>query len=179
MMMNHMERHATGVYIGDVPRSWLEEQGKYICHCKKLVSEFARNSHQSKCTSRPQANETPDRAMPSLDEVFSLQKPTLKRIPAAARQCWGRVLQNEINHAVHENTVEAFTSFLMLPKCVLPSAKRAGAKITHRVDIQTLCNRWSAGKNACLGVTKIVKQERKRRILEDSAESAAGGNCLC
>ncbi len=34
----------------------------------------------------------------------------------------------------------------MLPKCVLPSAKRAGRKNKHRADIQVLCNRWTAGE---------------------------------
>jgi hypothetical protein len=165
-MIHHLERHSAGICPGEVPPTWLTEKRKYICACSKILSETSRNSHQSKCTAAPLPQRETNPELPSLEEVFRLQRPTLKHIPAAARQIWARVLQDAIKQAIQQNDVEAYTLLFMLPKCVLPSAKRAGKK-AHRVDIVTLCNRWAQGERlelwdeACRSAAKKSNLGRK------------------
>ena len=45
-----MTLHAQGVFPGDVPITWLEENGLYICrYCFQLVSNTRLSSHTNKC----------------------------------------------------------------------------------------------------------------------------------
>ena len=83
--------------------------------------------------------------LPSLDEVFQLKLPTLRYIPSNARPAFARVLSAALHSVVHENTVEAWTKLLLLPKCCLPSSKRKG-RHSKLYDISALCDLWSRGQ---------------------------------
>jgi hypothetical protein len=152
MVTQHLERHAQGVYLGGVPAVWLHKNRKFLCSCNRILTECFRHTHNSRCTA---VNELPEAAhvidpqmLPSLHDVMSLNRPTLKHIPGRAKQAWGRTLQNALRDATQNNTVESFTRLAMLPKCVLPSAKRAGKRNTHIKDIVALCEKWDSGQHA-------------------------------
>ena len=49
MWRSHMGLHARGLFRGDVPREWLQEQGLYICDCRALVAKSRRASHSRRC----------------------------------------------------------------------------------------------------------------------------------
>ena len=49
MWRTHMGLHAQGLFHGDIPREWLQEQGLYICECQALVAISRLASHLRKC----------------------------------------------------------------------------------------------------------------------------------
>ncbi|KAL5474555.1 hypothetical protein EMCRGX_G026516 [Ephydatia muelleri] len=50
MWKAHMTLHAQGVFSGDVPITWLEENDLYICrYCFQLVSSCRLSTHSKKC----------------------------------------------------------------------------------------------------------------------------------
>jgi hypothetical protein len=167
MMVGHLERHAQGIFLGEVPQAWLYQNRKFVCMCQQIVSETSRNAHKNRChavqpssLSIPTFDDDAPMPLPSLEEIMSLSRPTLKHIPFKARQIWGRVLQDAIHQATTNNSLESFTHLAMLAKCVLPSAKRAGRKHTHRKSITDLCKQWVAGKRLELW-EEAVKNSRK------------------
>ena len=94
----------------------------------------------------PSESKSEDWTLPSLDEVFSTNRPTLTFVPTVHRQAWGRVLGKALKNVVSQKTVEAWTRLFMLPKCVLVVPKRGGKR--NRGDNKTiseLCDRWERG----------------------------------
>ena len=53
-----------------------------------------------------------------------------------------KTLQDELEDEINENKIEAFTKTFVLPKCDLPSQKRAGLKHKNTFDISYLLNEW-------------------------------------
>jgi hypothetical protein len=153
MVFQHLERHTQGIFSGSVPLAWLKQHRKFVCEgCQKIVSESYRNSHYSRCSVSPTAegSHAGNEQLPSLDEVFSLNRPTLKHVPACAKQIWGRILQGALQQAIFQNNTESYTYLAMLPKCVLPSEKRGGKNNQHRQNVVSLCERWEAGDRLVL-----------------------------
>ena len=83
--------------------------------------------------------------LPSLSDICNLRCPTLRFVPNNAKAAFARVLSATLRTVVSEYTVEAWTKLLMLPKCVLPSAKRRG-RHNRPVPIDALCRMWSEGR---------------------------------
>ena len=126
----HMEKHSECIFLGEVSEAWLTSQRKLICAWRKLVSCVHRESHSRRCSATNsheigQATSTSTTEMPALDEVLTLMLATLKHIPKRARQKFGKVLHDVLAHVISVNDEDAWTNFMMLPKCVLPSSKRA------------------------------------------------------
>ena len=165
-----MQDHAFGIKHGPVPQQWLKENSLFICvSCCKLVSFSHANSHAKKCvavqahslasatthTTTSAVASTPP-ALPTLTEVLSCQCSTLKYIPRRARQLFGMVLVEAMKSIILNNNIEAWTRFLMIPKCVLPSLTRGGKK-QHPIPIEQLCQDWLDGKEALLWSSTISK----------------------
>ena len=159
MWRSHMNLHSQGVFPGEVPTWWLEEQDLSVCtHCLHLVvvSRFA--SHLEKCPanvsgghsflhssfadSSPSENQIP--ALPSFHIVCELQCPTIRYIPHKARPAFAQVLSDILKSICYENSDEAWLRLFMLPKCVLRATRRSGRNCKHP-SIEQLCNLWSQG----------------------------------
>ena len=162
----HMSLHAQGILRGVVPISWLEEHNSYICpHCSRPVSNSRMSSHsrncsgvevtQSQITNQPSnssnmsSNTQQTVSLPTFEEVCQLNLPTLRFIPSKSRPAFARALSSALRCVIKENTEEAWLKLFMLPKCVLPSAKRCGRhEKLHPIDF--LCNLWANNDLTCL-----------------------------
>ena len=160
MWRSHMNLHAKGVFPGEVPTWWLQEQNLTVCtNCFCLVAVSRFTSHLDKCStivvsgcrsfphrslgvSCPSENPLP--ALPSWEEVCELQCPTIRYIPHKARPAVARVLSDVLRSICFENSEEAWLKLFMLPKCVLRASKRGGRHCKHP-SIEQLCGLWSQG----------------------------------
>ena len=104
-----------------------------------------------------------EEALPTPEEVMSLRRPTLKHIPKGARQKFGKIFYDCLSQVVSENDETAWTKLLMLPKCVLPSNKRAGRKKTLP-SIESFCDRWERGNWSTLWVPPLLVPRRWRLL---------------
>ena len=65
------------------------------------------------------------------------------------RPAFSRVLSSALHLVIHENSVQAWTKLLLLPKCCLPSMQCTGHR--HKgVDIVSLCDLWDKGQYGVL-----------------------------
>eukprot|EP00731_Ephydatia_muelleri_P011585 Em0006g479a len=160
MWRSHMNLHAKGVFPGEVPTWWLQEQNLTVCtNCFCLVAVSRFTSHLDKCStivvsgcrSFPHSSlgvscpsENPLPALPSWEEVCELQCPTIRYIPHKARPAVARVLSDVLRSICFENSEEAWLKLFMLPKCVLRASKRGGRHCKHP-SIEQLCGLWSQG----------------------------------
>ena len=158
MWHHHMDSHLKGILPGAVPDAWLLEHGLSVCHsCIKLVSTSHLVSHQQKCVPAisisvpPPSDTSADLpSLPSLEEVCSLRCPTIRFVPNKAKPAVARVFSTALMAVIFENSVSAWLRLFMLPKCVLPSAKRVG-RHNKPVPIESLCAMWADGKISDLG----------------------------
>ena len=151
----HMDSHLRGVLPGAIPDSWLKEQGLSVCHsCVKLVSTPHLVSHWRKCSAQRSSTLAPvldvssshcSSDLPSLDAVCSLKCPTICFVPNKARQAFARAFSAALMAVISEITVTAWLKLFMLPKCVLPTAKRGGHH-NKPVPIESLCAMWAEGQ---------------------------------
>ena len=126
MWHSHMSFHAGGMFPGEVPRSWLNDENLFICSlCNQLVSNARTSSHRQCCRSRansmgpaaipPNLPSLPsNQGLPSLKEVFQLRCPTLRFIPAKSRPAFAQVLSSTLRLVVSENSEEAWLKLFML-----------------------------------------------------------------
>eukprot|EP00731_Ephydatia_muelleri_P034939 Em0087g8a len=154
----HMNLHAQGVFPGEVPTWWLEEQDLSVCthYCLRLVAVSHFASHLEKCPTNVSGcrsflpssladsspSENPIHALPSLEVVCELQCPTIRYIPHKARPAFARVLSDVLKSICYENSEEAWLRLFMLPKCVLRASRRGGRLCKHP-SIEQLCSLWS------------------------------------
>jgi hypothetical protein len=68
--------------------------------------------------------------LPTLDEVVEKNSRILKRIPRGARVSFARALIQLCREVEEQNSVDAWTAYLMFAKCVLLPCKRYGRR--HR-----------------------------------------------
>ena len=106
MWHNHMTLHAKGALPGIVPSKWLSEHNLFVCpSCSQLVSNSRHASHLRQCSQRciapvslqqpvsiPCSDDSQD--LPTFDQVYQLNHPTLRYIPAKARPA----LQEPFHH---------------------------------------------------------------------------------
>ena len=152
MWHSHMSLHASGLFPGAVPITWLQDQDLFICSlCHQLVSNTRSRSHSTRCRGRvnipvahqvayPQVSPTrfSSQSLPSFEEVCELHRPTLRFISSRARPAFARVLSASLRSVLSDNSEEAWLKLFMLPKCVLPSAKRRGRNLKP-TSIEVLC----------------------------------------
>eukprot|EP00731_Ephydatia_muelleri_P033215 Em0026g35a len=74
-----------------------------------------------------------------------LKCPTIRFVPNKARQAFARAFSAALMAVISENTVTAWLKLFMLPKCVLPTAKRGGHH-NKPVPIESLCAMWAEGQ---------------------------------
>ena len=72
--------------------------------------------------------------------VFSFKCVTIQFIPNRAKHAFARALSSSLQRVVSENSLDSW-KLLMLPKCILPSAKR-GVCHNKPVPIEALCVLW-------------------------------------
>ena len=161
----HMNLHAQGVFPGEVPTWWLEEQDLSVCthYCLRLVAVSHFASHLEKCPTNVSGcrsflpssladsspSENPIHALPSLEVVCELQCPTIRYIPHKARPAFARVLSDVLKSICYENSEEAWLRLFMLPKCVLRASRRGGRLCKHP-SIEQLCSLWSQGDSGII-----------------------------
>ena len=90
--------------------------------------------------------------LPSLGEVFTTSRPTLRHIPRRARNSWAKVLVRAVAAVVFYNNLNAWTELLMLPKCVLCAPPTQGRSNDTSVAAFALdrLSRWEAGERRSL-----------------------------
>ena len=179
----HMQDHAFGYRSGKVPQQWLAENRLCICpSCNKLVAISWFSHHKQSCvtsvshevaSSSTQSQSSfnllsiQQATYPSIEEVLSCRCPTLKYIPKRARQHFGSVLVEVLKQVIFENSVEAWTRLLMLPKCVLPSSKRKG-KGKRMIPFESLCQDWKDGKELLLWAKAVSRVSVKDYLCSGS-----------
>ena len=98
MWKAHMTLHVQGVFSGDVPNFWLEENDVSICHlCHQLVSNNQLSSHPRKCAGSAVVapvldsvlgdvpHNLAEMSLPTFEDVCLLDQPTLRFIPSKSR----------------------------------------------------------------------------------------------
>ena len=164
MWRSHMGLHARGLFRGDVPREWLQEQGLYICDCRALVAKSRRASHSRRCVavlaappdpapipslSETESSHSTNTVLPSFEEVCLLSCRTLRHIPKKSRPAFALALSFSLKAVLHDNSLDSWLKLFMLPKCLLPSKKRGG-RHNKPTPIDALCNLWCRGEHATL-----------------------------
>ena len=137
-----------------------------MCACNRILSARSRTTHIDHCI---RTTNTDSLILPSLDEVLSLDKPTLKHVPGYARQNWARCLQAALHDAAVTRSTESVLKLLMLPKCVLPSKKRGGKGERNHVDINKLCQRWLEGE--CIELWHEARRHQRPRTAYKKTKS--------
>ena len=189
MWLIHMTNHAKGVLPGAVPTSWLREQSRYICpNCSSLVANSHSVSHSRKCPSVASCSQTQSHdikvvpcsishqaTLPCLQDICSLRYPTIRFVPSKARPAFARALSSVLKEILAENSVDAWTKLLMLPKCVLPTTKRGG-RHNKPIPIDTLCSLWLKG-NLCelwhLAQTRVAMSKQSKRVSPNKVVASA------
>ena len=137
MWRSHMGLHARGLFLGEVPKEWLQEQGLYICECRALVAKSRLASHSRRCLAGwqllkhrfPSPRTVLTHAvLPSFEEVCLLSCRTLRHIPKKSRPAFALALSSSLKAVLHDNSLDSWLKLFMLPKCLLPSKKRGGRR---------------------------------------------------
>ena len=140
MWRSHMGLHARGLFLGDVPKEWLQEQGLYICECRALVAKSRFASHSRRClaglaapqTPIPESSHSTNTVLPSFEEVCLLSCRTLRHIPKKSRPAFALALSFSLKAVLHDNSLDSnWLKLFMLPKCLLPSKKGVVGVITQ------------------------------------------------
>ena len=159
----HVALHAQGVFPGDVPITWLEENDLYVCRfCVQLVSNSRLSSHSKKCVGgaavargsedilMPIDNppveappfHQPEPSLLTFEEVCFLNQPTLRFIPSRSRPAFAQALSSALRCVIQENSEYPWLKLFMLPKCVLPSHGRRQGRHDKPLPVDSLCNMW-------------------------------------
>ena len=160
MWRSHMGLHARGLFFGDVPKEWLQEQGLYICECRALVAKSRFASHSQRCLVGlaapqtlipllPESSHSTNTVLPSFEEVCLLSCRTLRYIPKKSRPAFALALSLSLKAVLHDNSLDSWLKLFMLPKCLLPSKKRGGRR-NNPTPIDSLCNLWCKGDHVTL-----------------------------
>ena len=139
MWRSHMGLHARGLFLGEVPEEWLQEQGLYICECRALVAKSRFASHSRRCLAGLAAPQTPisesshstNTVLPSFEEVCLLSCRTLRHIPKKSRPAFALALSFSLKAVLHDNSLDSWLKLFMLPKCLLPSKNGVVGVITQ------------------------------------------------
>ena len=183
----HMANHAKGLFGGEVPITWLQEHRLHICDvCSDLVAISQFPIHQRSCVANRLNNiglETPlvdsqsqPVELPSFEDICSLRCPTMRFIPHRAKPSFARVLSSVLFDIILQNSVAAWKKLFMLPKCVLPTAKRAG-RHNHPVSIELLCDLWSKG-HLCQLWQRAMSRGSSPRSLVGSKKDLGLSGCV-
>ena len=152
---NHLREHFAGRFSGAVPQAFLDEHRLFSCSiCGKLISRRYRGSCPScRPTERATSTNNPTEAtaqdnLPSLDDVCTTRVRLLKYVPRGARVLWGQAWAKAAASAMWHNSVQAWTEFAMLPKCVLIAPPRQGKsnKLDTVAFTKLRCERWLEGE---------------------------------
>eukprot|EP00660_Eupelagonema_oceanica_P006111 gene6111-18218_t len=163
----HLREHGTGLVGGAAPAEWLRVRRKVYCrghNCGKLLSS-AGSGVCDGCRAQRRAADlglgAPAAALPhcaaledlpTLEELFTRQPPTLKHVPGPVRADWGRLLRRQLALAEEHRSEAAWTELLMLAPCVLSPPKRAGKAHAAQAAAWTASRiaRWDAGERRAL-----------------------------
>ena len=155
ILVDHASDHNSGLQLARISLDhFVDSLGFIGCpRCLRFFKMRGLKNHQRACKgpigAPPDSERKSDDSgdLPSLNDIFSSNRPTLTFVPAAHRQIWGRILSKELYEARSKNSLEAWTRLFMLPKCVLAAPKRGGKR--NRGDNQTvtdLCDAWERGE---------------------------------
>ena len=151
---NHLKEHLAGRLSGAVPQAFLDAHRLCTCSvCGKIISiRFNGACPSCRPTLREAASEEapeiPDTILPALDQICMTRTRLLRYVPKGARAAWGQAMAQAAAHVVWHNSVQAWTEWLMLPKCVLFAPPRQG-KSNKRDTLaftKLRCERWLAGE---------------------------------
>eukprot|EP00731_Ephydatia_muelleri_P001670 Em0001g1670a len=181
MWKAHMANHAKGLFVGEVPAAWLRDNQLQICDmCSDLVAISQLPIHQQSCRANQLKNtdvesmlvdsQVQPADLPSFEEICGLRCPTLRFIPHRAKPSFARVLSSVLYDIILQNSVTAWKKLFMLPKCVLPTAKRAG-RHNHPVSIELLCDLWSRGHLSQLWQRAMSRGSSPRSLVDRKKDS--------
>ncbi|KAL5500705.1 hypothetical protein EMCRGX_G012300 [Ephydatia muelleri] len=181
MWKAHMANHAKGLFVGEVPAAWLRDNQLQICDmCSDLVAISQLPIHQQSCRANQLKNtdvesmlvdsQVQPADLPSFEEICGLRCPTLRFIPHRAKPSFARVLSSVLFDIILQNSVTAWKKLFMLPKCVLPTAKRAG-RHNHPVSIELLCDLWSKGHLSQLWQRAMSRGSSPRSLVDRKKDS--------
>eukprot|EP00438_Fugacium_kawagutii_P032616 Skav233161 [mRNA] locus=scaffold1669:495717:501543:+ [translate_table: standard] len=156
-MQSHIDAHLAGSLAGEVPPAWLAQQHRQRCAVCSLSVSTRFGIHP---TCRPDARaaatgQVPDGGSQHLPSILDIQggsTPTLRRVPAAARQSWHKALSRALALVAHCNTDASWQELLMLPQAVLDAPPRGGKKHRKALVAYTLdrLERWHEGERLSL-----------------------------
>ena len=113
--------------------------------------------------------------LPCLQDICSLRHPTIWFVPSKARPAFARALSYVLKEIVAENSVDAWTKLLMLPKCVLPTSK-PGGRHNKPIPIDILCEMWLKG-NLCelwhRAQTRLLSPHSPKRLPSNKVVASA------
>ncbi|CAE8626199.1 unnamed protein product, partial [Polarella glacialis] len=218
-MHSHPNSHRAGDNQGAAPPSWLVanrltqrtecdefmvgEQGATHPRCRPNARARAATAGEAgRALQRAAPNSHNNR--PTLDEIMSSKRPTLKHVPKGCRHVWSAVLAQALA-AAHlaavalggrtapadtSRCVDAWVELFMLPKCTLNPTARSGRRHRKLTSQHTKARleRWLAGeraelwqdgapKNTGKPKAKTSKEVRRRRALDLVEEDRLGPAC--
>lgn len=178
-LRSHVQEHAMGRLMGDVPEGWLQEQNLEACSvCSRLLSrKFGGTCPRCRPALRRGMLTSPDSRpvppdWPSLEQVLTTRIPTRAHVPLGARKTWAQCLAAALSDARTYNDEKAWIQMLALPKMVLRAADRAGKKNKKRndVDVKRSCEAWLEGQRGCLWLPPGTADGRKQSRESEQAK---------
>jgi len=182
----HLNGHVTGLFLPRLVNSAAAlELGYEPCsHCARFFKSAGMKTHKRACDRQrlavPDLDEIKEPALdgadvlPSLEDIFSFPVPTLASVPTGCQQAWGQVLELALLAVALDNTEEAWTRLLILPKCVLVASRRGGKRNRgDRLSVTYLCDAWSRGELAWLWRRATKTLNSKPRVVAVDLKRAA------
>lgn len=183
----HVEEHLAGRLQGMPPEGWLSANNLDICAvCSKTISKRyqgtcpkcrpAQREHQGNRTA--QGRPMPENA-PSWAEVAGTRMPTKAYVPKCARQLWAQCVIGAMEQIEQHGDERAWYELYLLPKAVLKSSGRGGAKAGGKrragQETQERARRWLAGARVELWEPGEKQRLRKRQARKEKEEGTKGG----
>lgn len=157
LLIKHANSHVDGLFSGSILSNAFDSLGFVSCErCHRFFKTSGLATHRRACLKRTlivddrvliDALHDSEELLPSLEEVFAVNVPTIASVPTGCQQVWGTVLERELFNVAMKNTAEAWTRLLMLPKCVLVASRRAGKRNRgDHLSVSYLCEAWTRGE---------------------------------
>ena len=171
-MRAHLNDHCNGRYIGQIPRTFLEEHNLVQCSvCSRLLSSrFGSACPRCRPALQSAASSTAGRATqqaaagtatcsPPFDEVAKKRTSTKKQIPKGARRLWAQCLLAALASVVAHNDASSWSELYALPKWVLRGQIRGGQRNKKEARLRrssSAADGWKGNGKPCGGKSKTA-----------------------
>ena len=150
-LRKHLDGHAAGRFLGDVPASWLAEHGMSICTVCSRILAIRYGGTCPRC--RPSLSAEggiPVRGQrdvptewPTFRSVFVDPHRVRAKVPGGAKAIWAECFTHALKHVAYYNDEKAW---VQLPKMVLGASSATGGaekkKCGPTREVTERCRRW-------------------------------------